>query len=68
MSTILSVGERIPAFELPDEEGKPFNLPEELEEKLMALFFRRGHWYLNQQHAKPDRDHCGSLATPSPHT
>jgi peroxiredoxin len=46
MSTILSVRERTPAFELPAEEGKPFNLPEQLEEKLMVLFFHRGRWYL----------------------
>jgi hypothetical protein len=30
-STALSVGQEMPVFELPDEEGRPFNLPEQLE-------------------------------------
>ena len=27
----MGVGPEMPAFELPDEEGRPFNLPERLE-------------------------------------
>jgi peroxiredoxin len=50
-STILSVGQTIPAFELPDEQGKPFNLPEQLEEKLMVLVFHRGGWCLIREYA-----------------
>ena len=44
MSTALSVGQEMPIFELPDEERRPFNLPEQLEEGPLVLVFYRGDW------------------------
>ena len=40
----LDVGERAPAFMLPDEEGRPFGLHEELEKGSLILVFYRGDW------------------------
>jgi peroxiredoxin len=40
--TTLSVGQEMPVLELPDEEGRPFNLPEQLEEGPLVLVFYRG--------------------------
>ena len=40
----MGVGQEMPAFELPDEEGGPFNLPERLEEGPLVLVFYRGDW------------------------
>ena len=34
----------MPIFELPDEEERPFNLPEQLEEGPLVLVFYRGDW------------------------
>jgi peroxiredoxin len=34
----------MPNFELPDEEGQPFNLSEWLEEGPLVLVFYRGDW------------------------
>jgi peroxiredoxin len=42
--TGVSIGGRAPAFELPDEEGQPFNLLERLEEGPLVLVFYRGDW------------------------
>jgi peroxiredoxin len=42
--TTLSVGQEMPVFELPDDEGRPFNLPEQLEEGPLVLVFYRGDW------------------------
>lgn len=41
-STRIEVGQKIPAFELPDEEGRPFNLLERLREGPVVLVFYRG--------------------------
>lgn len=43
-STGIEVGQAIPAFELPDEEGRPFNLLEQLREGPVVLVFYRGDW------------------------
>ena len=43
-STGVSVGARAPSFELPDEEGQPFNLHEQLGEGPLVLIFYRGDW------------------------
>jgi len=40
----LSLGERLPPFELPDEEGLTYDLRERLEEGPAALVFYRGVW------------------------
>jgi peroxiredoxin len=41
-STAFSVGkEEMPVFKLPDEEGRPFNLAEQLEEGPLVLVFYR---------------------------
>ena len=40
--TALSVGQEMPVFELPDDEGRPFNLPKQLEEGPLGLVFYRG--------------------------
>ena len=40
----LSVGERFPAFILPDERGEPFDLREELAQAPLMLVFYRGDW------------------------
>ena len=41
-STGLREGQQMPTFELPDEEGGPFNLPEQLEKGPVVLIFYRG--------------------------
>jgi len=43
-NTSLHEGQQMPAFELPDEEGRPFNLSEWLEEGPLVLVFYRGDW------------------------
>ena len=40
----MSVGQEMPVFELPDEEGRPFNLLEQLGEGPLVLVFYRGDW------------------------
>jgi peroxiredoxin len=42
--TGLREGQQMPAFELPDQEGQPFNLFERLEEGPLILIFYRGDW------------------------
>ncbi len=43
-NTTPAVGEKIPDFELPDEQGRSFNLAKELEEGPIVLVFYRGDW------------------------
>ena len=43
-NTGLHEGQQMPAFELPDEEGQPFNLSEWLKEGPLVLVFYRGDW------------------------
>jgi peroxiredoxin len=43
-STGIEVGQGMPVFELPDEEGRPFNLMERLKEGPIVLVFYRGDW------------------------
>ncbi len=43
-STGLRRGQQMPNFELPDEEGRSYNLLEHLEEGLIILVFYRGDW------------------------
>lgn len=43
-STGIEVGQGMPVFELPDEQGRPFNLTERLEEGPIVLVFYRGDW------------------------
>jgi hypothetical protein len=40
----IGVGERFPAFILPDEQGEPFDLRSELAEAPLMLVFYRGDW------------------------
>ncbi len=40
----IGVGERFPAFILPDEQGQPFDLRSELAEAPLMLVFYRGDW------------------------
>ena len=40
----IGVGERLPAFILPDERGYPFDLCSELAEATLMLVFYRGDW------------------------
>ena len=40
----IAVGERFPAFILPDERGEPFNLGSELAGGPLMLVFYRGDW------------------------
>ncbi|MBA4115554.1 MAG: redoxin domain-containing protein [Rubrobacter sp.] len=40
----IEVGRKMPVFELPDEEGKPFNLAEQLQKGPIVLVFYRGDW------------------------
>ena len=40
----LDVGDKAPAFVLPDEEGRPFDLHEELKRGPLVLVFYRGDW------------------------
>jgi peroxiredoxin len=44
MANNIAVGERFPAFVLPDEHGKPFDLRSELAEGPLMLVFYRGDW------------------------
>ena len=43
-SNEIEVGQATPAFELPDEEGRSFNLQEQLHEEPSVLVFYRGDW------------------------
>ena len=43
-STRIEVGQEMPTFELPDEEGRPFDLRERLEQGSLVLVFYRGDW------------------------
>ncbi len=43
-STGIELGQTMPTFELPDEEGRPFNLLEQLYEEPLVLVFYRGDW------------------------
>jgi peroxiredoxin len=56
----ISVGERFPAFILPDEQGEPFDLRSELAEGPLMLVFYRGDWwpYCNGQLVSFARDHA----------
>jgi peroxiredoxin len=58
-NTGLHEGQQMPNFELPDEEGQPFNLSEWLEEGPLVLVFYRGDWwpYCNGQLVSYARDH-----------
>jgi peroxiredoxin len=40
----VAVGERIPAFILPDEKGEPFDLRSQLIEGPLMFVFYRGDW------------------------
>ena len=40
----VAVGERFPAFILPDEHGEPFDLRSELIEGPLMFVFYRGDW------------------------
>jgi peroxiredoxin len=40
----IGVGERFPAFILPDEQGEPFDLGKELSDGPLMLVFYRGDW------------------------
>jgi peroxiredoxin len=40
----ISVGEKLPAFVLPDERGETFDLRSELAEGPLMLVFYRGDW------------------------
>jgi hypothetical protein len=40
----IAVGERFPAFILPDEQGEPFDLRSELADGPLMLVFYRGDW------------------------
>jgi peroxiredoxin len=54
-----AVGERFPAFILPDEQGEPFNLRSELAGGPLMLVFYRGDWwaYCNGQLVSFARDY-----------
>ena len=40
----ISVGQEVPAFELPDEQGQPWVLAERLSDGPVVLVFYRGDW------------------------
>lgn len=40
----LREGQQMRNFELPDQEGEPFNLRQRLEEGPLVLVFYRGDW------------------------
>ena len=40
----LRESQQMPNFELPDEEGRPYDLLEHLKEGPMVLVFYRGDW------------------------
>jgi peroxiredoxin len=56
----MGVGERFPVFILPDEQGEPFDLGNELAEAPLMLVFYRGDWwpYCNRQLVSFARDHA----------
>ena len=43
MSSV-NVGQGVPAFELPDEQGEIYSLPEKLSQGPVMLVFYRGDW------------------------
>jgi peroxiredoxin len=55
----IGVGERFPAFILPDEQGEPFDLRSELAHGPLMLVFYRGDWcpYCNGQLVSFARDY-----------
>jgi peroxiredoxin len=55
----IAVGERFPAFILPDEQGEPFNLRRKLVDGPLMLVFYRGDWwaYCNGQLVSFARDY-----------
>lgn len=42
MTVVVSIGERVPEFTLPDENGVPMTAP--VSESLTVLVFYRGDW------------------------
>jgi peroxiredoxin len=40
----LALGQEMPTFELPDQEGRPFDLLRRLDERPVVLVFYRGDW------------------------
>ena len=40
----IAVGERFPAFILPDEQGEPINLRSKVADGPLMLVFYRGDW------------------------
>ena len=40
----VSVGQEVPAFELPDEKGERYSLLEKLSQGPVMLVFYRGDW------------------------
>ena len=44
MGTTPAAGKKLPNFELPDENGRPFNLAREAAEGPLVLVFYRGDW------------------------
>ena len=40
----MNVGDKMPAFELPDHNGENWNLDEQLSESPVMLVFYRGNW------------------------
>lgn len=40
----MTVGEKMPAFELPNQAGENWNLNEQLSEGPVMLVFYRGNW------------------------
>ncbi len=40
----LNIGEHVPNFELPDQQGHPWQLSEQLTQGPVALIFYRGDW------------------------
>ena len=43
-SSGLREGQEMPSFELPDEEGRPYDLSERLKDGPVVLVFYRGDW------------------------
>jgi peroxiredoxin len=41
----LALGQEMPTFELPDQEGRPFDLLRRLDERPVVLVFYRGDWW-----------------------
>ncbi|MGI8826779.1 MAG: redoxin domain-containing protein [Chloroflexota bacterium] len=40
----IAVGEQAPTFELPDQQGRPWNLIHHLNQGSVVLVFYRGDW------------------------